>query len=341
MLPRIGASSQSEIDTFVSVSETKISEQGARFPRTRENRTMPETDANPLSGSDLAAFVAAMDAASVHGAADSLNLTPSAVTKRLQSLERRAGVQLFERGRFGLRSTPTARLLYAEARNALDALERVRDVLAEQAGSVDRALSIAASLTVGEFLLPGWLAAFRVDHPQVRAQVDIVNSPGVVASIREHAASIGFVEGVDALDGLDVVLLHDDEIVAVVDARHRWARRRSIAARELVREPYLAREAGSGTRAVVAAALAGAGIELTPSLEVASTQSVKRALASGGFALLSRLAIQAEQASGSLRALPVRDLDLTRRLKAIRDPAQRPPPQTRQFWTWLNKLRRD
>jgi hypothetical protein len=64
-------------------------------PRTRENRTMPESDANPLSGSDLAAFVAAMDAGSVHGAADSLNITPSAVTKLLQSLERRAGVQLF------------------------------------------------------------------------------------------------------------------------------------------------------------------------------------------------------------------------------------------------------
>jgi len=67
--------------------------------------------ANPLSAGGLVAFVAAVEASSVHGAADALDLTQSAVTKRLQALERRGGVVLFGRGRFGVRPTPAGRLL--------------------------------------------------------------------------------------------------------------------------------------------------------------------------------------------------------------------------------------
>jgi DNA-binding transcriptional LysR family regulator len=289
----------------------------------------------PLSGSDLAAFVAAMEVGSVHGAADALNLTASAVTKRLQSLERRTGVSLFDRSRRGLSATAAARLLYPEAKQALSALCRAQETVAQHREQSSHALALAASHTIGEFLLPGWLAAFRHEHATVRAQVDIVNSPGVLATVRERRAQIGFVEGRDALDDLDVIAVHRDEIVAVVARGHRWSRRRSLPAKDLRDEPYFTRERGSGTRAVATAALADAGIELSPSLEVASTQSLKRALMGGGFALLSRLAVATEVHSGSLHAIPVRDIDLDRELHAVRDPRVRAIGDTLAFWHWL------
>jgi DNA-binding transcriptional LysR family regulator len=116
---------------------------------------------------------------------------------------------------------------------------------------------------------------------------------------------------------------------------HRWSRRRFLRASDLRDEPYLTREPASGTRAVATAALADAGIELTPSLEVASTQSVKRALMSGGFALLSRLAVTTEVHNGSLHAIPMRDLDLARELCAVRHPTARASGDTLAFWQWL------
>jgi DNA-binding transcriptional LysR family regulator len=296
---------------------------------------MASDDANPLSGSDLAAFVAATEAGSVHGAADALGLTASAVTKRLQSLERRTGVSLFDRSRRGLRATATARLLYPEAKQALGALRHAEDTLAQHREQARHALALAASHTIGEFLLPGWLAAFRHQHPGARAQIDIVNSPGVLAAVRERRAEIGFVEGRDPLDDLVVITVHRDEIVAVVARGHRWSRRRFLRAADLRDEPYLTREPASGTRAVATAALADAGIELTPSLEVASTQSVKRALMSGGFALLSRLAVTTEVHNGSVHAIPMRDLDLTRELHAVRHPTIRATGDTLAFWQWL------
>jgi DNA-binding transcriptional LysR family regulator len=292
-------------------------------------------DANPLSSSDLAAFVAAVEAGSVRGAADALNLTASAVTKRLQSLERRAGVSLFDRSSRGLRATAAARLLYPEAKQALSALRHAEETVAQHREQAGHALALAASHTIGEFLLPGWLAAFRHQHPSARAQIDIVNSPGVLAAVRARRADIGFVEGRDVLDGLDVVTVDRDEIVAVVARGHRWSGRRSLPAADLREEPYLTREPASGTRAVARAALAEVGIELTPSLEVASTQSVKRALMSGGFALLSRLAVATEVHNGSLHAIPMRDIDLTRELRAVRDAAVHATGDTLAFWRWL------
>lgn len=291
--------------------------------------------ANPLSGSELAAFVAAVEVGSVRGAADALNLTASAVTKRLQSLERRTGVRLFDRSRHGLRSTAAAQLLYPEAKRALSALDRAEATVAEHRERARHALVLAASHTIGEFLLPGWLAAFSHRRPNARAQVDIVNSPGVLLSVREHRADIGFVEGLEPLDDLDTITVHRDEIVAVVARGHRWSRRRSLAAHELHHEPYLTRERDSGTRAVATAALADAGIELTPSLEVASTQSIKRALMSGGFSLLSRLAVATEVHNGSLHIIPLRDINLTRELHAARDPTAHATGDTLAFWHWL------
>jgi DNA-binding transcriptional LysR family regulator len=283
------------------------------------------------------AFVVAVELASVRSAADALNLTQSAVTKRLQALERRAGARLLDRGRFGVRPTAAGRLLYPEAKQALAALQQAEDVLAEHRNVGAQALSLAASHTIGEFLLPGWLAAFRVAHPQMRVQVEIVNSRGVLTALRERDVEIGFVEGRDVLDGYEQLTVCRDTISVVVAAEHRWSSRRSIQASELTGEPYVTREEGSGTRAIVGEVLATVGVTLQPTLETASLQSVKRALLSGGFSLLSTLAVEAECRQDLLRTIPVRDVDLSRPLLAIRAARVRQSALAQGFWSWLQR----
>ena len=293
--------------------------------------------ADPLAGRDLAAFVAAVETGSVQGAADALQLTQSAATKRLQALERRIGHRLLHRGAFGVSPTAAGKLLYPEAKQALEALARAEAAVHAEAATP--LLRLAASHTIGEFLLPGWLARFRLAAPAVRAQVAVVNSEAVLAALREGDADIGFVEGHDQLHkGLAELTLARDEIVAVVAAEHPWARRRRLTARALADEPFLTRERGSGTRAVALTALAERGIELEPALEAASNESLKRAVLDGGFTLLSRLAVEAEVRAGALRALPLSGVDLHRQLRAVRRvrPAQASGPAQR-FWRWLEQ----
>jgi DNA-binding transcriptional LysR family regulator len=291
--------------------------------------------ANPLDGSGLAAFVAAVEAGSVHGAADALQLTQSAVTKRIQTLERRIGGRLFERGRFGMRPTELGCAVYPAAKRALEALGSVAELveLSRAQGSMD--LRLSASQTIGEFLLPGWLADFCRERPEVHPRLELVNSHAALDAIRENRSEIGFIEGPDSPAGVQTLTVARDEIVVVVVAEHAWARRRVVTPRDLVGESYLAREEAAGTRAVATAALARAGIELTPALEASSFQSLKRALVGGGFTLISRLTIEAEERAGVLVGLPVRGVDLHRELRAIH--RRRPALSTaaRAFWRWL------
>jgi DNA-binding transcriptional LysR family regulator len=207
--------------------------------------------------------------------------------------------------------------------------------VARSGGRPNVDLRLSASHTIGEFLLPDWLAEFSRGYPDVHALLEVVNSRGVLSAVREGRSQIGFVEGLDSLDRLDALVVARDELVVVVAADHRWARRRALNVRDLGSEPYLSREAASGTRAVAATALAAAGIELRPALEAESAQSLKRALAAGGFTFMSRLAIDAEERAGALAGVPVRGMELERELRAVRRRRPVLAGAARAFWRWL------
>lgn len=296
-----------------------------------------DTHGDPLSGRELAAFVAAAEAGSVHGAAEALHLTQSAVTKRLAALERRVGARLLDRGRFGVRLSPPGRALLPHAQQALEALMAAEAALAEPAARRD-VLPVAASHTIGEFLLPRWLAFYRLEVGDAAVTVNVVNSEGVLREVREGIADIGFIEAPADLQGLASMVLARDEIVVIVASGHRWARRRSLRPAELIEDSYVSREEGSGTRRVAENALRGAGIELDPAFQAASSQSLKRMVAEGGFTLLSRRTTEAEEAAGTLCAVPVDGVDLHRELCAVHRSRPAQPARVRRLWHWLERL---
>jgi DNA-binding transcriptional LysR family regulator len=290
---------------------------------------------------DLEAFVAAIEAGTMGGAADALDLTQSAVTKRIARLESQLGSLLLERGRFGVRPTPAGGALYPEARRALETLRRATELVRAERAARHETLRITASHTVGEYLLPDWLAAYRRSGGASHATMRIANSPAVLEAVREGDADLGFVEHGGDVHGVESLLVGRDELVVVVATSHRWASRRTIAARELPREPYLTREPASGTRTVAEDALAAVGVTLDPALEAQSLETVKRSVAGGdGFSLLSPLAVAHEVEAGTLAIRPVRGADLRRELRAVRRRPRGSVPgggrePARQLWRWL------
>jgi DNA-binding transcriptional LysR family regulator len=290
---------------------------------------------------DLEAFVAAIEAGTMGGAAEALDLTQSAVTKRIARLEAQLGTVLLERGRYGVRPTGPGGSLYPEARRALETLRRATELLRAERTARHETLRITASHTVGEYLLPDWLAAHRRSGASFHATMRIANSPAVLEAVREGEADLGFVEHGGEAAGLETLVVGRDELVAVVSTEHRWASRRTIAVRELVGEPYITREPASGTRTVAEDALAKANVRLEPALEAQSLETVKRSVAGGGgFSLLSPLAVAHEVEAGSLATRQVRGVDLRRELRAVRRRTRTTVPgagaePARQLWRWL------
>jgi len=275
-----------------------------------------------LTGFDL--LLSVTRTGSIGRAAAEHGISQPAASARMRLLEDQLGLALIERSPRGSRLTPAGALVAGWAQAAVDAAAALDSGLVALRQERDSRLRIAASMTVAEYLLPVWLTALRATDPGAVVALSAVNSAEVAQAVLADAADIGFIEGPETPDGLHAEPVGRDTLTLVVAPAHPWARGRSgVPGAQLPRTPLVNREAASGTRRFLEEALrAQAGLErVPPAAELSSTTAIKAAVAAGGAgsgpAVLSSLAVAAELSAGTLRAVPVIGLDLTRTLRAV------------------------
>ncbi|GHF40092.1 transcriptional regulator [Streptomyces mashuensis] len=272
---------------------------------------------------DLAALellLAVARLGSLGRAARELGITQPAASARIRATERLLGVALVERSPRGSRLTDAGVLVTDWARRVVEAAEAFDAGVQALRGRRDSRLRVAASMTVAEYLLPGWLIALRTERPGTAVSLRAGNSAAVAGHVLAGEADLGFVEGLEVPPGLDGAVVAHDRLVVVTAPTHPWARRRTpLDPAELAATPLVLREPGSGTRQVLDAALAPhGGLTAPPLLELASTTAVKAAVVSGaGPSVLSELAVADELASHRATEIPLRSLPLRRALRAV------------------------
>src|SRR5690348_15549433 len=129
-------------------------------------------------------------------------ISQPAASTRIRRLERRLGVALIERSPHGSRLTAHGELVAGWAQAAVDAAAALDAGITSLRQRSDAMLRVAASMTVAEYLLPGWLTALRGRHPETAVTLAAGNSADVAAAVLGGAADIGFVEGPDPPPGL-------------------------------------------------------------------------------------------------------------------------------------------
>ena len=257
-------------------------------------------------------------AGSISTAAAGLGVTQQAVSARLAVAERSAGTALVHRSAAGSRLTPAGLVVLELAEPMLDASDRLEAgvrALRAPTGSV----TIAASQTIAEMLVPDWLVQLRVEDPEVRVRLVAGNTTEVLAEVRDGRSALGFIEGPDVPDDLGSEAIAVDELVVVVAPGHPWATTPSISAADLGRTALLVREVGSGTRAVLEHALAAAGSALSTPAGELSGAAVIRASARAGIApaVLSRRSVQSDLDDGRLVRVPLDGRPLRRTFTAV------------------------
>lgn len=253
-------------------------------------------------------------AAKAHG------ISQPAVSGRVRHLERRLGLPLVERTTLGCRLTAEGAVVVDWARSVLAAAEQLEAGLAALRRSRDARLRVAASLTVAEYLVPGWLLGFARERPSAEVSLAVGNSVEVERQVLAGEADLGFIEAPEVPASLDSEPIGADELTIVVAPEHHWARRGSaIEIGELAATPLVQREVGSGTRDTYDRALARLGWEAAdPTVVLSSTTAIKQAVRHGvGPAVLSSLAVADDLAAGSLVQIPHTGLDLRRTLVAV------------------------
>lgn len=273
----------------------------------------------PLNLNHLAVVRAVAAEGSVSRAADQLLVSQPAVSKQLRELERQVGVPLFDRLPRGVRPTQAGALLADYAGRVFALAAEAEERLAELRGLARGELRVGASTTIAVYLLPPVFAAFRKAYPGVRLTVDIANATEIAQRLSAGGLDVALSEGEPDPADFDATPFMTDELIAIAPANHPLAGRRRVTAAAVCAEPFVVREAGSGTRAVVERALAAKKLSVSPVMAVGSTIVIKRAVAAGiGLAFVSRLACELELQTGTLVELKASDLTITRPLYRLR-----------------------
>ncbi|RZU41283.1 LysR family transcriptional regulator [Edaphobacter modestus] len=249
-------------------------------------------------------------------AAEELLLTQPAVTQQIKALEDEFGVPLFDRGGGHITLTVGGKALLPFAERIKNLSDEAIGAVAEAFGQQAGELSLGASQTIGQYLLPTFVAGFRRTNPKIKVTARSGNTDEMIEALLARQIHLALIEGPERRKDVHIEPFMEDHMVLVVPATHGWANH-EVSLEDLKSEPLLVREFGSGSRRVVEQALSKAGIktkDLILSMELDSTEGLLSAVEAGlGVTFVSRWAVRNQLSLGTLKVARIQGLKLSRR----------------------------
>ncbi len=294
-----------------------------------------------LNLNHLRIFRAVLEQGSITGAAAALRISQPAVSRQLAEFEAALGTRLVDRLPRGIRPTAAGEVLGERARRIFAEERAAEHDIGELLGLHRGSLAVGASTTIGGYLVPQVFGDFVARHAGVSLDLQIGNTRAIQNDVLDGGLDLGLTEGFADAEALDVEVFMHDEMVLIAGPRDSGgplAGVTSLAAADLARVPFIVREAGSGTREVIEAALAERGVEITPRMILGSTEAIKNAVARGlGVAIVSGLTVEMECETGRLREVEVSDLRIRRALHCLTLRGKRPSPAATEFLALLRE----
>lgn len=283
----------------------------------------------------LQIFVAVAEAGSTLAAGARIGLSQPATSAALNELEALLGGRLFNRAGRRLVLNEHGRSMLPQARALLDAATGLEQQFGPEGRAVAPRLKLAASITIGNYVLPKVLAAWHREEPGARSTVEIANTPHVARAVASFEVDVGFIEGPTTEAHVEVEPWTRDELLVLAAPGHPLAlasARRRLGIAALREATWVLREPGSGTREVVERALLPKLHRLRTDTDLASAEAIKHAVAEGmGITVLSRHAVADFLALGRLVVLDTALPPLARTFYMIHPAGRRRSPTLGRF----------
>ena len=264
----------------------------------------------------LGVFCKVVEQGGFSRASRAVNLTQPTVSSHVKDLEQHFGCRLIDRLATGAAPTPAGELLYNYARQLIRLREEMESAMAEFQGKIRGRLKIGGSTIPGAYILPGLIGTFKRRYPGVSMVLEISDTSSIIARVASGEIELAVVGARTTRDNIFQKELIKDRMRLIVPGDHRWKNRTSVTVSALLEEPFILRERGSGTRKSIALGLGtkGCGLEdLNTVAQMGSTEAVVQAIKAGlGISILSPIAVAEELQIGTLRALDVTNVNLTR-----------------------------
>lgn len=277
-------------------------------------------------------------------AADDLFLTQPTVSGHILSLERSLSLRLFDRTGREIRLTKAGEIFLRYASNILMVRKDLLNALSEFSRGIKGELSLGASTIPGEYLLPRWMGDFKRAHPRVTLSLKISDTKEIVQELLQGHIEFGLIGAKVNHPSLHYETFEEDEIIVVAPSDHPLTRKRSVGFEDLLKEPWIIREEGSGTQMTVERALRKKGKSLKDfnvAIEMGSTSSVKEGVkAKLGLAFISRRAVQEELNRHLFTSITLEGLEsISRQIYIVSQRGKTVSPMGMEFLRFLRTKR--
>lgn len=257
----------------------------------------------------LRIFEAIVRHGSFSRAAEAMHLTQPTVSMQIRKVADTVGAPLFEQVGRRLVLTEAGEALLRLSHQIFDSLDRFDQTVADLKGLRSGRLRLSA-VTSAEYFLPRLLGPFCNLYPGIEVALEVGNRERILERLRAGADDVQvFGQPPDDADAVARPFL-ENPLVVVAPAGHRLAGAMPLSLHTLAAEPFLLREAGSGTRTAAERVFRDAGLPLNLRMELGSNEAIKQGILGGlGLGVLSRHAV--EGAPG-LVELPVEGFPIRR-----------------------------
>jgi DNA-binding transcriptional LysR family regulator len=269
----------------------------------------------------LKVFRVVADTLNFRRAADELHLTQPAITSQIKSLEEGLGIALFDRISRDIRLTPAGTTLLQYVRRIEAISNDAVAALATFGGQEGIEISIGASHTIAVYLLPRLLLTLQKDWPKLRIHIMGGSTNEILHALTMHQIGVGLIEAPAFRPDLKIEVFGEDELALIVRPDHRWAEKTELRAAELVQEPILLREVGSGMRKFVEEYLEKNGVlrqQLRTSIDMNSTEGILAAVEAGlGIGFVPCAVLDKALMTGSVKVIPLVKGPVRRQLSIV------------------------
>jgi DNA-binding transcriptional LysR family regulator len=240
-------------------------------------------------------------------AAEALHMTQPAVTFQIRQMEDHFNTRLFDRTHNRINLTDAGKVVFEYAERIFEYYSEMENAIRELTGDLSGAITLGASTTIAEYMLPALLGDFKSQYEDVNLRLKVTNTEGIVSMVENNVIDLGVVEAPVNNKNLLVEVCRIDRLEVIVPPNHPLASRPSVTMRELSEYPFICREQGSGTREVIMKYIASQDVpkdQLNVCLELGSSESIKGAVEAGmGVSILSKTTISKELQLGTLASV--------------------------------------
>ena len=254
-------------------------------------------------------------------AAEAKFMTQSAISHRIKNLEDELGVKLLNRKAKTVTFTSAGRLFYDYARQILQLYKEMENDVYSLVHKVKGPLPIGASPTAAIYLLPQVFYSFSKNYPEVQIEVSVSNTESIIDSICDGIIDLGIIEGDTKKRTIHFEEIAEDEMVIIASDENPLSKKKPLTPQDLLSQPFIMPELGSGTRELVDDFLRALGLKtenIHVSMTLGNPELLIRMVQSGlGISFVSKWSVFNAIKDGSIKVLYIGGKRLKRKFYLV------------------------